>query len=83
MKNLNHIIYKSFFSLCFLMLTALYSFSQTNVVQGYNNHYKYSQEDFHLRFNKEAYYPSEKAWFQAFVTDTKTKKLFLQTKKAS
>ncbi len=83
MKNLNHIIYKSFFSLCFLMLTALYSFSQTNVVQGYNNHYKYSQEDFHLRFNKEAYYPGEKAWFQAFVTDTKTKKLFLQTKKAS
>ena len=68
--------------LCSLLLVTQLCFSQSAISKAYTNYHQYSQEDFHLRFNKEAYYPGEKAWFQVFVTDSKTKKLFDQTKKA-
>lgn len=67
---------------CSLLLVTQLCFSQLTISKAYTNYHQYSQEDFHLRFNKEAYYPGEKAWFQVFVTDSKTKKLFSQTKKA-
>lgn len=83
MKNLNLITLKSFCVFCFLLCISSYCFSQTNIVDAYKNHHKYPQEEFHLRFNKEAFYPGEKAWFEAFVTNSKSGRLFEHTKKVS